>query len=119
MTDTERMVRSAARLAATGGLRRPRRGGRVVIPELLRMAAALRPPLKRYVAVALRVEAVTMPAAEVRELRRNFTRAGARCVCEQCGLPYADHPADVEPEDPADFSARALTILCDRSRVKL
>ncbi len=38
-------------------------------------------------------------------------RAAGAAVCNQCGRPYYDHPAD--PQEPS------LTILCDRERVKL
>lgn len=45
--------------------------------------------------------------------RDDFVRAGGGVVCLQCGEKYQDHPADSEG------GWCDLTILCDRSRVKL
>lgn len=65
-----------------------------------------------YVRRVLYLEAVADPAAED-DRREHWTRAGGGVVCRQCGLEYYDHPADPAP------GWHDLTVLCDRTRVKL
>lgn len=72
-----------------------------------------------YLRFVLRIEAASLFEGEQNEARRNFTRAGGDCVCDQCGEEYRQHPRDIEPADPDGFASASLTILCDRSRVKL
>lgn len=99
ITDT----RSPLQLLADDAHRWP--DGRLHVPPGLRG-----PEVRGFVRTLLRLEAVADPATAAR-FRREWVRASGLCVCRRCGLPYADHPHDVDEPD--------LVILCDRSRVKL
>lgn len=96
-----------ARLAA--GTHRRWDGRRYVLDVPAELAGRLR---RIYVRRVLWLEAVADPAPD-HDRRLHFTRAGGDCVCDQCGEVYYDHPADLFDD------GHCLTVLCDRSRVKL
>jgi len=86
-----------------------RLGGRMEIPPAVEANQRL---LREWVRQVLQVEAVIDgPWTHANAHELESTRASCNCVCDQCGMKYADHPACVwEP---------SLTILCSTERVKL
>lgn len=104
-------ARSALQLVAENDHRWP--DGRLYVPAHLDRRGT-----KRHVREVLRIEAAARPVGDA-DRRRAFVRAGGDCVCDTCGLVYYDHPRDIEPADGGDLGGPALTVLCDRTRVKL
>jgi hypothetical protein len=74
--------------------------------------------LARFVRTLLRLEAVLDDRGELNERRNRFTRASGQVRCRQCHLLYCEHPNDIAGESDVAGST-CLTILCDKSRVKL
>jgi hypothetical protein len=77
------------------------------IPEPIKANPRL---LREWVRQCLQVEAV-IDGPITDAVKYAAPRAGGGCVCDQCGMEYANHPPCVwEP---------SITILCSRERVKL
>jgi hypothetical protein len=78
---------------------------RVYLPPQLK--GAMR---RQFLRRLLRLE--PEPAADAAIRRDAWVRAGGDVVCPQCGEEYRHHPHDWD-------GFESLTVLCDRSRVKL